>query len=204
MRAQLPFLVFVMTTAACTSDSAAVVTENDATSDADSNGCEVSAGTKDAGACLVACGASAQRNAQTGHCEPVCNIDVEVTARAPGEKTVDCGNLSRTADGPTRERAHHCLLDAVRTGRPVKLVEWMQGTDSQIAYAYVSLGAGGAITRLAYDSNFSGFSSIGGGAISSQTCSSLRAGESCSTSSTAACLECDGDSLRKVCEVAAP
>jgi hypothetical protein len=133
--------------------------------------------------------------------EVVCSIDAQVTRRAIGEKVVDCGNLPRLADAAARVAADRCVLDAQSTQRPFKLIVWMQGIDSNIAYAYISPGAGGKVSVLQYDSAFSQFSSTGGGSIGMQTCSSLRAVPSCQASASTFCLECvDESAFSKVCE----
>jgi len=119
-----------------------------------------------------------------------------VTRRAIGEKVVDCGNLPRLADSTARAAADRCVLDAQSTQRPFKLIVWMQGIDSYIAYGYISPGAGGKVSILDYDS----FGSTGG-SIGMRTCSSLRAVASCQASASTFCLECvDESELSKVCQ----
>jgi len=122
--------------------------------------------------------------------EAVCSIDAQVTLRAFGEKVVDCGNLPRLADPTARAAADRCVLDAQSTQRPFKLIVWMQGIDSHVAYAYISPGAGGKVARLEYD----GFAPTGAGSVGMQTCSSLRAVAGCQASATTVCLECVDES----------
>jgi hypothetical protein len=132
--------------------------------------------------------------------EAVCSIDAQVARRATGQQVVDCGNLPRLADTAARATADRCVLDAQSAQRPFKLIVWMQGTDSNIAYAYVSPGAGAKVSVLQYDSAFSQFSATGGGSIGVQTCSSLRAVTDCQASASTFCLECvDESEFSKVC-----
>jgi hypothetical protein len=129
--------------------------------------------------------------------DAACSIDEQVTRRAIGEKVVDCGNLPRLADSTARAAADRCVLDAQSTQRPFKLIVWMQGIDSYIAYAYISPGAGGRVSILDYDS----FSSPSGGSIGMQTCFSLRAVVSCQASASTLCLECvDKSEISNVCQ----
>lgn len=168
----------------------------------DEVGCTVNVGTVDGGMCDVSCGASQTRDPANGKCNAVCTIDVEVRQRAVGEKTVDCGNLLLPATNSERETAQRCVLEHVASGRPFKLITWMMGEDSQVAYAYVAPGAGVTMTMLMFDSNFSSFSSYGGGAISKQSCRAFRAQPDCQVSSSSSCLTCEEESEHsKVCEV---
>jgi hypothetical protein len=168
-------------------------------------GCDVVPGTSDPGACQVSCGASQVRDPVSGRCKDVCSIDVETEQRAPGEKTLDCGNLPLTASPTEREAGQACVLGAVTSGRPFKLITWMMGIDSRIAYAYLAPGAGNQMSKLSFDSNFSSFSSYGGGAISKQTCTTFRATPDCQVSNTTTCLTCvDESEHSKVCEVPKP
>lgn len=174
----------------------------DAATPNDEVGCTVKAGTFDAGKCQVSCGSSEVRDPATGTCKAVCTIDVEVGRRASGDKTVDCGNLLLSATDSQRETARSCVLEHVASGRPFKLITWMMGEDSQVAYAYVAPGVGVTMTRLAFDSNWSSFSSYGGGAISKQSCGAFRAQPDCQVSASSSCLTCEEESEHtKVCEV---
>ena len=194
MRMSWSFLALVVPTLACSDSPSSLAT-------ADDNACEAVPGTADAGDCRVACGASERRN-ESGQCEAVCTLEYQVSAAAFSEKTVDCGSLARTAESAARDVAHHCLLDALMVGQPVQLIEWAQGIDSEIAYAYVAQGGKNPIQELMFDSNFSGFSSTGGGAISERICSSIRALPDCQPSAQRMCIECVGASdSSKVCEV---
>ncbi|MDB4976816.1 MAG: hypothetical protein JWN48_5157 [Myxococcaceae bacterium] len=167
------------------------------------DGCAGAASSSGAAECHVACAVGEARSMTSGRCEAAaCTIEMQVATATSSEKTVDCGNLPVSASDVQREQAHRCLREAASAGRPFRLIEWLQGVDSQTAYGFTSGGAGSRIMLFEYDSLFSAFSSTGGAAIGAATCSAVVAVPGCQASSLATCLDClDASAPVEVCEL---